>query len=89
FNLGTGSEISIGELAATILKSMRKDLPVVSENQRVRPVNSEVERLCADASKARNVLGWEPSYSLEQGLRQTIEWIEDNNERFRRGVYTI
>ena len=89
FNLGTGSEISIGELAATILKSMRKDLPVVTENQRVRPVNSEVERLCADANKARELLGWEPSYSLEQGLRQTIEWIEDNNERFRRGVYTI
>jgi NAD dependent epimerase/dehydratase len=88
-NLGTGREISIGELAATILKSMGKDLPVVTENERVRPENSEVERLCADASKARELLGWKPKYSLEEGLAQTIEWIQENNERYRRGVYAI
>jgi dTDP-glucose 4,6-dehydratase len=88
-NLGTGREISIGELAATILKSMGKDLPVVTENERVRPANSEVDRLCADASKARELLGWQPKYSLEEGLAPTIKWIQENNERFRRGVYTI
>ena len=88
-NLGTGQEISIGQLAATILKAMGKDLPVVTENERVRPENSEVERLCADASKARDLLGWEPKYTLEEGLAQTIEWIKENNERYRRGVYTI
>jgi dTDP-glucose 4,6-dehydratase len=88
-NLGTGKEISIGQLAATILKAMGKTLPVVTESERVRPENSEVERLCADASKARELLGWEPKYSLEEGLARTIEWIQENNEKFRRGVYTI
>jgi dTDP-glucose 4,6-dehydratase len=88
-NIGTGQEISIGQLAATILRAMRKDLPVVSESQRVRPENSEVERLCADAGKARELLGWTPKHTLAQGLAQTIEWIQENNERFRHGVYSI
>ena len=88
-NLGTGREISIGELAATILKSLGKDLPVVTENERVRPEGSEVERLCADPTKARELLGWEPKHSLEEGLSRTIEWIRENNERYRLGVYTI
>ena len=88
-NLGTGREISIGELAATILKSLGKDLPIVTENERVRPEGSEVERLCADPNKARDLLGWEPKHSLEEGLSRTIEWIRENNERYRLGVYTI
>ena len=88
-NLGTGREISIGELAATILKSLGKDLPIVTENERVRPEGSEVERLCADPNKARELLGWEPKHSLEEGLSRTIEWIRENNERYRLGVYTI
>ncbi len=88
-NLGTGREISIGELAATIVKALGKDLPVMTDSERVRPEGSEVERLCADASKARELLGWEPTHTLEEGLAQTIEWIRENNERYRRGVYTI
>jgi NAD dependent epimerase/dehydratase len=88
-NLGSGREISIGELAATILKLLGKDSPVVIENERIRPERSEVERLCADASKARELLGWEPTHTLEEGLTHTIEWIRENNERFRLGVYTI
>jgi NAD dependent epimerase/dehydratase len=88
-NLGTGQEISIGQLAATILKSMGKDLPIVSESERVRPENSEVERLCADATKARELLDWQPKYSLAEGLAETIKWIQENHERFRTGVYTI
>ena len=88
-NLGTGREISIGELAATIIKTLGKDLPVITDSERVRPEGSEVERLCADASKARELLGWEPRHTLEEGLTRTIEWIRENNERYRLGVYTI
>lgn len=88
-NLGTGREISIGELAATILRTMGKDLQVITDSERVRPGGSEVERLCADANKARELLGWEPKHSLEEGLTRTVEWIRENNERFRLGVYTI
>ena len=88
-NLGTGREISIGELARTILRMLGTDLQVITESERVRPEGSEVERLCADANKARELLGWEPQHTLEEGLARTIEWIRENNERFRLGAYTI
>lgn len=89
-NIGTGCEISIGELATTILKMMGKEnLSVTCEDDRVRPEKSEVERLCADNRKAREILDWQPRVSLEEGLAQTIVWMQENNERYRPGVYTI
>lgn len=88
-NLGTSSEISVGDLATTILRMLGTDKPIVTENERLRPAGSEVDRLCADAGKARELLGWEPAHTLEEGLTRTIEWIRENNERYRAGVYTI
>jgi NAD dependent epimerase/dehydratase len=88
-NIGTGLEISIGELARRILKMLGKDLPIICEDQRVRPDKSEVERLCADNSRARELLGWEPRVSLEEGLQRTIAWLQENNERYKPGVYAI
>jgi dTDP-glucose 4,6-dehydratase len=88
-NLGTGREISIGALAQTILQTMGKKIPVVSESQRVRPENSEVERLCAENRKARELLGWQPQFSLEEGLVKTIEWLCENHEQYRNDVYVI
>lgn len=88
-NLGTGHEISIGALAQTILETMGKKIPVVSESQRVRPENSEVERLCAENRKARELLGWQPQFSLEEGLVKTIEWLRENHEQYRSDVYVI
>jgi len=88
-NLGTGREISIGALAQTILETMGKKIPVVSESQRVRPENSEVERLCAENRKARELLGWQPQFSLEEGLVKTIEWLRENHEQYRSDVYVI
>jgi dTDP-glucose 4,6-dehydratase len=88
-NLGTGREISIGALAETILQTMGKRIPVVSESQRVRPENSEVERLCAENRKARELLGWQPQFSLEEGLVKTIEWLCENHEQYRSDVYVI
>lgn len=88
-NLGTGREVSIRELAQKILQLLDKDLPVISEEKRLRPENSEVDRLCADATKAQSLLGWKPKYTLEEGLAETIRWIEKNTDRFRQGVYVI
>ncbi len=84
-NLGSGTEISIGDLAALILKLLGKDIPITVQDERVRPENSEVERLCADSSKARMLLDWTPRFSLAEGLEPTIDWIKQNNERYRRG----
>ena len=88
-NLGTGREISIGDLAALILKILGRDLPIATESIRVRPDNSEVERLCADNRKGQSILGWSPQYSLEEGLALTVEWVKENSERFRPGVYVV
>ncbi|MBI4635727.1 MAG: GDP-mannose 4,6-dehydratase [Candidatus Rokubacteria bacterium] len=74
FNVGTGSDIAVGDLASMILRLVGVELPVVREEQRVRPERSEVWRLVCDASKARAVLGWRPALSLEAGLMETIEW---------------
>jgi len=88
-NLGTGQEISIRDLAQRILKLLNKNLPVVSKDERLRPEKSEVDRLCADASRAHSLLGWSSKYSLDEGLAETIRWIEANADRFRQGVYVI
>ena len=88
-NLGSGREISIRDLAALILKLMNRDIPIALEGVRVRPENSEVDRLCADSRKGQSILGWIPKYSLEQGLSATIEWIRENSERYRTGTYVV
>ena len=88
-NLGTGREVSIGELAQTILRSVGRDLPIVTEANRLRPEKSEVERLCADATKARSLLGWQPEHTFADALALTIEWIKEHPQKFRRGVYVI
>ena len=89
-NLGSGREISIGELARTILALMDKmDLPIESAAERLRPDQSEVDRLLADNTKARRLAGWAPGYSLEDGLRLTIDWLSANTERYRTDVYVV
>ncbi len=77
-NLGTGQEISIGELALQITSLMNRDIKVVSDEQRLRPGNSEVHRLCCNSGKADRLLGWRRQYSLEEGLRETIGWLKES-----------
>jgi dTDP-glucose 4,6-dehydratase len=81
-NLGTGHDVSIGELAARILDLVGSGARVTEDPRRVRPDGSEVWRLVCDASKAATLLDWRPRTSLDDGLRETIEWF-----RTRRGVY--
>lgn len=88
-NIGSGQEVSIGDLARIILDLVGKDLPIICEEQRVRPDGSEVERLCADNRQAREILGWQPRYTLKEGLLKTTEWMEEHLERYRSGVYVV
>ena len=88
-NLGTGADISVGELAAEIVRQIGRPVEVATESERMRPEKSEVQRLLSDNGLARRVLGWEPSYSLEDGLRETIAWIGDHIDFYRVGRYEI
>lgn len=89
FNFGSNREISIGDLAKLIGKLVGREISIQCEDLRIRPKQSEVNRLIADSSLAKNVLGWEPRIGLEQGLVHTIEWMRENIGRYRVGKYTI
>jgi NAD dependent epimerase/dehydratase len=88
-NLGTGREVSIGDLAAMLMKIVGKDVPIATRDERKRPPASEVERLLADPGKARQLLGWESQVTLEDGLRQTVDWIRAHRDGFRPGEYKV
>lgn len=89
FNLGSGREISIGDLALLIAELMGQTVEIRCDENRRRPGPSEVERLLADNTLAREVLNWEPEVDLETGLSQTIEWMREHLKRYRPGVYVI
>lgn len=86
-NLGTGTEIRIGDLVQKIVKKVNRPVKIEVEAERLRPEASEVFRLISDNSQAREVLGWAPEVDLDGGLEKTIEWISQNIERYRVGVY--
>jgi NAD dependent epimerase/dehydratase len=77
-NLGTGQEISIEDLVRKIVSLVGRDIVIEQDKERLRPVRSEVERLCADNTVAKNVLGWSPKVSLTHGLEKTINFIKNN-----------
>jgi dTDP-glucose 4,6-dehydratase len=89
FNLGTNSEISVGELASRILSVIGRDLPIVHETGRVRPENSEVERLVADTTRARERLHWNPLVDFDDGLRATVEWMRGAVDRYKPLLYNV
>ncbi len=88
-NLGSGREISVGDLANLIAKMVGKPVIIESEDERLRPQCSEVERLLADNALAQKLLGWMPKVSLEEGLSLTIGWIKENLELYRGNAYVI
>ena len=89
-NLGNGKGISIGDLATRICgligetPSFHAQLP-----ERLRPPASEVQRLIADTSKARRLLDWQPRFSLEEGLTETIGWMASHLPQYKPDLYTV
>lgn len=80
-NLGTGEETTIGMLASRIIELTGTKARVVQEAARLRPKASEVMRLCADITKAKNLLGWVPKTKLAEGLEHTISWFREHPEK--------
>ena len=94
-NIGSNYEISIGELVELIAEIMQVKLEIQTEQIRLRPEKSEVERLWADNTRAKKLLGWEPEYAgyegLKRGLTETINWFSnsDNLKKYRPSVYNL
>ncbi|EMT45879.1 UDP-glucose 4-epimerase [Anoxybacillus flavithermus AK1] len=94
-NIGSNFEVSIGETASLIAEIMGVDIEIETDDVRVRPEKSEVERLWADNSKAKTLLGWEPKYAekegFRRGLKETVEWFTDerNLSQYKVDVYNI
>lgn len=88
-NIGSGREISIGDLIEKIKKLVGRNLDVVTDEDRVRPEKSEVGRLLANREKAQRLLGWQPEISLEEGLQRTITWVEKHLNRYCDTSYRV
>jgi NAD dependent epimerase/dehydratase len=94
-NLGSNFEISIGETAHAIAEVMDVKIELVTDEQRLRPANSEVERLWASNAKARELLGWQPAYGgrdgFLRGLAETVAWFREPGNRagYKADIYNI
>jgi NAD dependent epimerase/dehydratase len=77
-NIGSGREVSIGDLVALLIRTTGSSAEVVVDPDRVRPAGSEVDRLLCDNTRAREWAGWTPEVSLEEGLRRTSDWVKEN-----------
>ena len=90
-NIASQQEISIGQLAREIIDLINPTATIVSEDIRMRPEKSEVERLLGSNEKIHRLTGWQPEYTLKQGIRETIEWFrdEENLRRYKFDVYNV
>jgi dTDP-glucose 4,6-dehydratase len=87
--LGTGDEVSVGDLVKRIGRLMGTEIAVRSQQARKRPAKSEVERLVSTPAKARRALKWKPKVGLDEGLRRTIDWVQANPDLFKPSIYSI
>ena len=90
-NIGSGREISIGDLAQMLIQVAGSDAQVMHDEARLRPVDSEVQRLCCDNAKIARLTGFAPQISLEQGLTQTVAWFRrpENLKRYKADAYNV
>lgn len=88
-NIATQQEISIKELAEEIIKQINSNAKIVCEEERLRPENSEVNRLLGSNKKIKQLTDWEPQYTLEYGIKETIEWIKANMSHYKTDIYNI
>jgi nucleoside-diphosphate-sugar epimerase len=88
-NIGTGSAVTIGKVAELAMEITGRRVPVVTDDDRVRPKTSEVLALICDASAAAERCGWKPNVTLDQGLLRTAEFISGQLRRLRPGEYSV
>lgn len=86
-NIGMNNEISIKDLVEKISKIINKKIKIITDEKRLRPEKSEVHRLVCDNSKIKKFTNWEPKYNLDQGLKETIDWLKKNKKLFKFDIY--
>jgi nucleoside-diphosphate-sugar epimerase len=90
-NIGSGYEISIADTVHLICQIMGVDAAIECDEQRLRPIASEVERLCCDNTKIHSLTGFQSDHTLENGLRKTVEWLKlpKNLNRYKADIYNV
>jgi NAD dependent epimerase/dehydratase len=90
-NIATQSEISIGDLAQTIINIINPQAKIICDKQRIRPEKSEVKRLCGSNEKLKKLTNWQQMYSLKDGLKETIDWFsnKENLKRYKYEIYNV
>jgi nucleoside-diphosphate-sugar epimerase len=88
-NLGTGHDVTVGEVVEVVLSIVERALPVIQDDQRVRPPKSEVLQLICANAKAARLATWRPTVSLRDGLAETTAWIAKHLDRYSLKAYAI
>ncbi|HLY63706.1 MAG TPA: SDR family NAD(P)-dependent oxidoreductase [Terriglobia bacterium] len=88
-NLGTGHEVSVGDLTRKIVALVGRNSPIRQSEERKRSATSEVQRLCSDNSLALSLAGWKPRVSLEKGLELTLEWVKNQSHLYNPDQYRV
>ncbi len=90
-NIATGTEVTMQATLETIAQLMDADVTFVTNPQRLRPSKSEVFRLCGDNTLITSLTSWQPSHSLEDGMRKTIQWFCDpkNLAKYKSNIYNV
>lgn len=88
-NVGTGRAVTIGDLAKTIIRIIGGNKRIITDEQRIRPVKSEVMELLCNNTKVKERTGWEPQYSIEDGIKETIEFIRGHQDLYKPDIYNV
>ena len=88
-NAGSNYEITIGDTVKKIIHIIGKDVKILCDDERIRPENSEVNRLWADNTKIKLLTDWAPSYNIDRGLEATVEWVKNNMQYFKTDIYNV
>ncbi len=88
-NIATQKEISIGELANELIRQINPSARIICDEQRVRPEKSEVNRLLGSNEKIRRLTKWQPQYTFEEGIAETIEFLRNNLDKYKTDIYNV
>lgn len=88
-NIATQKEISIGDLANELIRQINPQAQIICDEQRKRPENSEVNRLLGSNEKIKHLTNWEPNYTFEEGIAETIAFFKDHLNQYKADLYNL